>query len=357
MPRDGIPGLVDTTVTRHLFLTGKGGGGKTSAACATAIGLAGLGRSVLLVSTDPASNLDEVLGARIGTSPTRVEAVTGLSALNVDPEAAAAAYRERVIGPYRGVLPDSAVARVEEQLSGACTVEIAAFDEFTALLTDPAMAAAFDHVVFDTAPTGHTLRLLALPAAWSTFIGDGTGTSCLGPLSGMATQQAHYTSAVAVLTDATSTTLVLVARPDTASLAEAQRAGAELRAIGLTHQRLVVNGLFTTTDTDDDVAAALHTQARDALAEMPAELAALDRTTVALRTARRRRRAPPRRRSRVRRGADRADVGSGRTAVRRRTSPPARECAPRWTAQRRPSRPPRRQAPRPAAATAASPAG
>jgi arsenite-transporting ATPase len=208
-----------------------------------------------------------------------------LSALNVDPEAAAAAYRERVIGPYRGVLPDSAVARVEEQLSGACTVEIAAFDEFTALLTDTTVAASFDHVVFDTAPTGHTLRLLALPAAWSTFIGDGTGTSCLGPLSGMATQQERYTAAVAALSDPTSTTLVLVARPDTASLAEAARAATELHTLGITRQRLVVNGLFTATPgTGDPLAAALDTQARTALDAMPAALAHLDCTTVALRT-------------------------------------------------------------------------
>ncbi len=290
MTAPGIPGLVATTSTRHLFLTGKGGVGKTSTACAAAIGLAGLGRRVLLVSTDPASNLDEVLGQPVGTTPTPLPGVPGLSALNVDPEAAAAAYRERVIGPYRGVLPDSAVARVEEQLSGACTVEIAAFDEFTALLTDDEITAAFDHVVFDTAPTGHTLRLLALPAAWSTFIGDGTGTSCLGPLSGMATQQERYTQAVAALADATSTTLVLVARPDTASLAEAARASAELGDLGLTHQRLVVNGLFTATPstaapgTGDALAEALDAQARAALATMPAALANLDRTTVALRT-------------------------------------------------------------------------
>ena len=284
----GIPGLVASITTRHLFLTGKGGVGKTSTACATAIGLAGLGRRVLLVSTDPASNLEEVLGqpvATTATTPSPVTGVAGLSALNVDPEAAAAAYRERVIGPYRGVLPDSAVARVEEQLSGACTVEIAAFDEFTGLLSDGAVPAAFDHVVFDTAPTGHTLRLLALPAAWSTFIGDGTGTSCLGPLSGMTAQQDRYTQAVAALSDATCTTLVLVARPDAASLTEAARASTELRALGITHQRLVLNGLFSATaGTDDALAEALDAQARTALDTIPPALVGLERTTVALRT-------------------------------------------------------------------------
>ena len=174
---------------------------------------------------------------------------------------------------------------MEEQRSGACTVEIAAFDEFTALLTDTALTAGFDHIVFDTAPTGHTLRLLSLPAAWLSFIGDGTGTSCLGPLSGMAAQQGRYTQAVAALSDPTSTTLVLVARPERASLAEAQRASTELRALGIGHQRLVVNGLFTATPgTDDPLAVALHTQARDALDTMPPELAGLPRSTVGLRT-------------------------------------------------------------------------
>ena len=172
--------------TRHLFFTGKGGVGKTSVACATAVRLADQGRRVLLVSTDPASNLDEVLGTALGTTPTPVAGVTGLSGLNLDPEAAARAYRDRVVGPYRDLLPPAAVRSMEEQLSGACTVEIAAFDEFARLLGDPAATANFDHVLFDTAPTGHTLRLLTLPSAWTGFVDQSAfGTSCLGPLAGL----------------------------------------------------------------------------------------------------------------------------------------------------------------------------
>ena len=178
--------------TRVLFFTGKGGVGKTSAACATALRLADAGKRMLLVSTDPASNLDEVLGVTLDAAPKAVPGVPGLSALNIDPEQAARAYRERVVGPYRGVLPATAVASIEEQLSGACTVEIAAFDEFSKLLGDADATRAFDHVIFDTAPTGHTLRLLELPAAWSTFIDTNVGgTSCLGPLSGLKAQQSR----------------------------------------------------------------------------------------------------------------------------------------------------------------------
>ena len=188
--------------TRVLFFTGKGGVGKTSAACATAIRLADAGKRVLLVSTDPASNLDEVLGVTLDAAPKAVPGVPGLSALNIDPEQAARAYRERVVGPYRGVLPATAVASIEEQLSGACTVEIAAFDEFSKLLGDADATRAFDHVIFDTAPTGHTLRLLELPAAWSTFIETNVGgTSCLGPLSGLKAQQSLYAASHAALRD------------------------------------------------------------------------------------------------------------------------------------------------------------
>ena len=278
----GLLPLIESLSTRYLFFTGKGGVGKTSTACATAVALADAGRNVLLVSTDPASNLAEVLGTAIATTATAVPGVPGLSALDVDPEQAAAAYRERVIGPYRGVLPDSAIARVEEQLSGACTVEIAAFDEFTALLAGDELTAGFDHIVFDTAPTGHTLRLLALPAAWTTFIGDGTGTSCLGPLSGMQAQQGRYAASVATLSDPDATTLLLVTRPDRAALTEADRAGVELRALGITNQRLIVNATFSATDQADPLAAALALTTTDALATLPSALAALPRTTVPL---------------------------------------------------------------------------
>ncbi len=210
--------------TRILFFTGKGGVGKTSLACATAVALADAGRRVLLVSTDPASNLDEVLGVALSTRPTPVPSVPGLLALNIDPDAAARAYRERVVGPYRTLLPESAVARIEEQLSGACTVEIAAFDQFTSLLADPTTTAGYHHVIFDTAPTGHTLRLLKLPAAWTGFIDTNTtGTSCLGPLAGLQSQRELYRASLSALGDASITTVVLVSRPEASALAEAAR--------------------------------------------------------------------------------------------------------------------------------------
>ena len=201
--------------TRFLFFTGKGGVGKTSLACATAIALADQGRSVLLVSTDPASNLDEVLSQKIDGLPTPIPGVDRLFALNIDPEAAAQAYRDRMVGPYRGKLPDAVLQSMEEQLSGACTTEIAAFDEFARLLGEPAATAGYEHVVFDTAPTGHTLRLMTLPMAWTGFLeNNSTGTSCLGPLAGLEQQRSIYEKSVAALADGAQTTLVLVSRPD-----------------------------------------------------------------------------------------------------------------------------------------------
>jgi arsenite/tail-anchored protein-transporting ATPase len=268
---------------RHLFFTGKGGVGKTSTACATAIALADHGRQVLLVSTDPASNLDEVLGVALSPQPTAIPAVPGLVALNLDPEAAARAYRERVVGPYRGVLPPAAVASIEEQLSGACTVEIAAFDEFSKLLGDPATTAGFDHVVFDTAPTGHTLRLLALPAAWSGFLDTNVGgTSCLGPLAGLNAQRDLYRAALAALGDPAATLLVLVSRPERTALEEAERTRAELAALGIVNQCLILNGMFTAHTGSDPVARALEVRGRQALAEMPPALRTLPRHNVPL---------------------------------------------------------------------------
>ena len=270
-------------VPRNLFFTGKGGVGKTSVASATAVALADAGKRVLLVSTDPASNLDEVLGATLGSEPVPVPGVPGLYALNIDPEAAARAYRERMVAPYRGVFPEAAVRSMEEQFSGACTIEIAAFDEFSRLLGDASATAEFDHVVFDTAPTGHTLRLLQLPAAWTVFFENNVGgNSCLGPLSGLTAQRALYEAALQALGDAGRTTLVLVSRADDTALAEAERTSTELSELGVTNQRLVLNGLFTATDRDDPTAVALEARGRLALENLPEGLRTLPRTEIGL---------------------------------------------------------------------------
>ncbi|MCX6885975.1 MAG: arsenical pump-driving ATPase [Verrucomicrobia bacterium] len=251
--------------TRFLFFTGKGGVGKTSLACASAIGLADSGHRVLLVSTDPASNLDEVLGVELTTIPTAIRDVPELDALNVDPAVAAAAYREKLVGPYRGKLPEAILRSMEEQLSGACTMEIAAFDEFSKLLGDPLETKDYDHVIFDTAPTGHTLRLLSLPGAWSGFLASSTtGSSCLGPLAGLERQRGIYERALASLSDGSKTTLVLVSRAQKAALLEAERTSNELSAIGVRNQWLILNGIFEAAGSDP-VALALERRGSEAL--------------------------------------------------------------------------------------------
>ncbi len=256
---------------RFLFFTGKGGVGKTSIACATAIQLAEAGKRVLLVSTDPASNVGQVFGVSIGNQITPISAVPRLSALEIDPEAAAKAYRDRLVNPVRGVLPEDVVKGIEESLSGACTTEIAAFDEFTALLTDSALTADYDHILFDTAPTGHTIRLLQLPGAWSGFLEEGKGdASCLGPLAGLEKQREQYKAAVDALADGARTRLILVARAQQATLREVARTHEELAAIGLKQQYLVINGILPHVETTNDpLAAAIYEREQTALSAIP----------------------------------------------------------------------------------------
>jgi arsenite-transporting ATPase len=268
---------------RFLFFTGKGGVGKTSVACATAVHLAEAGRSVLLVSTDPASNVGQVFGVRIGNQVTPIVEVPGLSALEIDPEQAAAAYRERIIGPVRGLLPEAELASMTEQLSGSCTTEIASFNEFTDLLADTSSYAGFDHVVFDTAPTGHTIRLLQLPGSWTDFLNEGKGdASCLGPLSGLEKQRAVYAAAVAALGDPARTRMVLVSRPQASALAEIERTRGELADIGIPSAHVLINGVLPAEAGADDLARAIRARETAALAAMPAALADLPRETLEL---------------------------------------------------------------------------
>lgn len=262
--------------TPFLFFTGKGGVGKTSTACATAVTLADMGKRVLLVSTDPASNLQDVFEIELKNEPTEIPSVPNLFAANLDPETAARAYKEKVVGPYRGKLPEAVIATMEEQLSGACTVEIAAFDEFSTLLTNKELTARFDHILFDTAPTGHTLRLLQLPTAWSGFLDESThGASCLGPLAGLDAKKTLYKESVEALSNPEQTTLMLVTRPDGSPLQEAARASKELREIGLENQYLLVNGVMKDYVQGDAVSTALFTKQARALEEMPEELKGL----------------------------------------------------------------------------------
>jgi len=269
---------------RFLFFTGKGGVGKTSIACATAIQLVANGKHVLLVSTDPASNVGQVFGISIGNTVTHVPAVPNLSALEIDPQAAAQVYRDRIVGPVRGILPDDVVRGIEEQLSGACTTEIAAFDEFTSLLVDSPLTADYDHIVFDTAPTGHTIRLLQLPGAWSGFLEEGKGdASCLGPLAGLEKQREQYKAAVEALADDKRTRLILVARAQQSTLREVARTHEELAGIGLKQQHLVINGILPKIEAEtDSLAAAIYKREQAALNAIPEVLKSLPQDQVAL---------------------------------------------------------------------------
>ncbi len=272
-----------TKPNRHLFFTGKGGVGKTSISCATAIALADKGLKVLLVSTDPASNLDEMLGVALGSDPTPVPGVAGLSAMNIDPETAAEDYRGRVLDQMGPAATDKDKATVREQLSGACTTEIAAFDEFVGLLADD--NPQFDHIIFDTAPTGHTLRLLSLPKAWTGFLeANERGASCLGPHSGLKMQEDRFREALDCLGDPARTTIVLVTRADRGAIREAARTAGELAELGLSNQMLAVNGRFTPSDPNDTVATAFAAEQTAALAELPASLASLPRDEVPLKS-------------------------------------------------------------------------
>ncbi|HHY27369.1 MAG TPA: arsenical pump-driving ATPase [Desulfitobacterium dehalogenans] len=269
-------------LTQYLFFTGKGGVGKTSTACATAVNLADNGKKVLLVSTDPASNLQDVFSRELSNKGVPIPEVPNLVVANLDPIQAAAEYRESVIAPYRGKLPEVVLKNMEEQLSGSCTVEIAAFNEFSHFITDKEMENQYDYIIFDTAPTGHTLRMLQLPSAWSNFISESThGASCLGQLSGLESKKEIYAQAVRTLADGHETTLVLVSRPEDTPLKEAARASQELAELGVSNQLLVINGVINSYD--DSISESLYGKQQKALQDMPRQLQDLTAYTIPLR--------------------------------------------------------------------------
>jgi arsenite-transporting ATPase len=272
----------DIKLTKYLFFTGKGGVGKTSTACAVAVSLADKGKKIMLISTDPASNLQDVFNTDLNNKGVAIKEVPNLVVANFEPEEAAAEYRESVIAPYRGKLPEVVLKNMEEQLSGSCTVEIAAFNEFSTFITDEKAAEEYDHIIFDTAPTGHTLRMLQLPSAWSNFINESThGASCLGQLSGLESKKEVYKNAVSTLADKEKTTLVLVARPEISPLKEAERASKELQDLGICNQILVINGIIE--EHVDYLSNAIYSKQQKALSDIPASLKNIETFEIPLR--------------------------------------------------------------------------
>ena len=272
-------------LTQYIFFTGKGGVGKTSIACATAVSLADSGKKVLLLSTDPASNLQDVFDMPLDNKGTPIKDVPRLTVVNLDPEQAAAEYRESVIAPYRGKLPESVIANMEEQLSGSCTVEVAAFNEFSDFITDEDKSKNYDYIIFDTAPTGHTLRMLQLPSAWDTFIDENTtGASCLGQLSGLEDRKDVYKHAVKNLTDKSKTKLFLVSRPEDSPLKEVERSSNELSDIGIETQHLIINGVLENYDADDSISKQIYEHQQNALNNRSAALLKLNTYIVPLRS-------------------------------------------------------------------------
>ncbi len=277
------PSAID--LTKYIFFTGKGGVGKTSIACATAVNLADSGKKVLLISTDPASNLQDVFNMDLDNKGTQIKEVPNLTVVNLDPEQAASEYRESVIAPFRGKLPESVITNMEEQLSGSCTVEIAAFNEFSDFITNDEKRKDFDFIIFDTAPTGHTLRMLQLPSAWNTFIAENTtGASCLGQLSGLEQKKEIYKNAVNTLSDSKQTTLILVSRPDESPLKEIERSSNELLDLNIISQNLIINGVLENYDENDTVSKQIYQRQQNALNNRSEALLKLNTYIVPLRS-------------------------------------------------------------------------
>lgn len=267
-------------VPKYTFFTGKGGVGKTSMACITSIFLAEKGNKVLLVSTDPASNLDEVLETTIGSVPTPINGVENLWAVNIDPIKAAEEYKERMVAPYRNILPEATIKQMEEQLSGACTVEIAGFNEFSRLLGDSSLTEGYDNIILDTAPTGHTLRLLNLPSAWNDFIeSNQTGSSCLGPVSGLKEQKRLFEQVLTSLKNPEKTLLTFVTRPEPMAFSEVSKTAGELQQMGLKNNHLIINGIFKAS-SNDKIALSFEKKTIDAIKSIPENLKIMPTTKV-----------------------------------------------------------------------------
>jgi arsenite-transporting ATPase len=247
-----------------VFFGGKGGVGKTTLASAVAVVQARVGRRTLLVSTDPAHSTGDMLGMRLGPDPCAV--LANLDAVEIDPGLEADRYITEVKERIADVTPPRLIAEVERQIDIARLTpgaeEAALFLRFTRFVEEAGRR--WDRIVFDTAPLGHTLRLLALPEQmtawmsglalrrkkvtvlsrmWRTVAGaaagdDGRPDAVLDALEARVASFRHMRRA---LTDATRTTFVFVATPERLSLLETERGVATLKRHGIPVGGVVVN--------------------------------------------------------------------------------------------------------------------
>lgn len=247
-------------MTHYLFFSGKGGVGKTSLACTHAVRYADEGKRTLIVTTDPASNLGDVFEQKIGHQVTPIKGVPNLSAMEIDPDKSTQEYIDRAMAPIRAAFPPQMVQVMQEQMSGPCTAEVAAFDRFTDFLDSPAQNAnTYDVVIFDTAPTGHTIRLLELPAEWTRSIdaaSSGSGQTCIGPAAAIQDSKLKYERALAALRNASLSTFIFVLHPEAIAVRETHRAIGELQKLGIDNYRLIVNGVINVDDAEDPLFAA-----------------------------------------------------------------------------------------------------
>jgi arsenite-transporting ATPase len=247
-------------MTQYIFFSGKGGVGKTSMACTHAVRYADEGKRTLIVTTDPASNLADTFEQSIGHQVTPITGVPNLWAMEIDPDQATQEYIDRAMAPIRAAFPPQIVQVMEEQMSGPCTAEVAAFDRFTDFLETPAdNGAAFDVVIFDTAPTGHTIRLLELPAEWSQSINaasSGSGQTCIGPAAAIQDAKHKYERALEAMRESDQTTFIFVLHPEAISIKETRRAIGELRKLGIENYRLIINSIIPSEGAQNPLFAA-----------------------------------------------------------------------------------------------------
>lgn len=234
--------------TYHFF-SGKGGVGKTTMACATALQFAKDGHKTLIITTDPASNLSDVFETQIGHSIRQLPGSDNLWGMEIDPDEATKEYRERILAPMRAAMPESVLSVMEEQFNSPCTTEIASFDRFVDFMTEEEFGEGlqFDHIIFDTAPTGHTIRLLELPVDWSKHIEEsakGSGQTCIGPVASIQENKKKYDKAISLMADPERTRFTFVLLAEGTSLYETKRAHAELSEIGVANSDFIVNGLL-----------------------------------------------------------------------------------------------------------------